>query len=46
MTVLKQLAAMSPEQCTEFEPLVIGRLNLPWNAVYVTDKLLQSLLPI
>jgi hypothetical protein len=36
--------AMSPEQCTEFGPLVIGRLNLPCNAVYVTDKLLQSLL--
>jgi hypothetical protein len=44
MTVLKQLSAMSPEQCTEFGPLVIGRLNLACNAVYVTDKLLQSLL--
>ena len=44
MTLLQQLSAMSPEQCTEFGPVVIGRLNLPCNAVYVTDKLLQSLL--
>lgn len=43
IVVLKQLSDMSPEQCIEFGPLVIGRLNLPWNAVYVTDKLLQSL---
>jgi hypothetical protein len=44
MTLLRQLSAMSPEQCTEFGTLVIGRLDLPCNAVYVTDELVRSLL--
>jgi hypothetical protein len=45
LRLLQRLSTMSPEQSKEFGPIVTGRLNVPWKAIYVTDELIQARKP-